>query len=147
MGKKKAKGTQLKWVEITPEYITYVPRYLLEQLPDNDWDLNRVYELIPRLVNNPFNRMGLFLEKDSTVKGFMWATINPLSERLHVHILTVDEKYHGKGVIGEATGILNKIKKQTHMKKIVFQTSVPEKFERWGFEKSNQVLMEEVTHG
>lgn len=147
MGKKKAKGTQLKWVEITPAYFNYVPRYLLEQLPDNNWDLDRMYVVIPKLANSTFNRMGLFMEKDNTVKGFMWVTVNPLSEKLHVHVLVIDEAYRGRGVIGEAKGILNKMKKQTQMKQIVFQTSDPEKFERWGFVKSDQVLMEEVING
>ena len=143
MSKKKAKGTELKWVPIQGDQIGMVPRHLLEQMKPRDWDVDRFYKLAALIKASPFNVMGLFLDKTEVVQGFMWGSVNPLDERFHVHVLSVDPAYQGKGIIGEAKGIINRVKKEAGLKSLVFSTIYPEKFERWGFKRSQSVMMEE----
>lgn len=143
MFKKKARGTELKWVPIQGEQIGMVPPHLLEQVKPRDWDVSRFYKLAALLKSSPFNVMGIFTDKLGAVQGFMWGSINPLDEKFHVHILSVDETYQGKGIIGEARGIINRVKKEANLKSTVFSTIYPEKFERWGFKRSQLILMEE----
>lgn len=142
MGKKKAKGTELRWVPIHGGQIEMIPRHLLEQIKPRTWEVDRFYRLAGLLKASPFNVMGVFIDKAGIVQGFMWGSINPLDERFYVHILTVDSAYQGKGIIGEARGISNKIMKESNTKSMAFQTIYPEKFESWGFKRSQSVLME-----
>jgi len=143
MSKKKKQGTELKWIPIQGDQISMVPRHLLDQVEPHNWDVDRFYRLAGLLKASPFNVMGVFADKTGQVQGFLWGSINPLDERFHVHILSVDKAYQGRGIIGEARGIINKIMKESGMKSMVFCTVMPEKFERWGFKRSASVFMEE----
>jgi hypothetical protein len=138
----KKKGTGLKWVPISGDLLSLVPKYLIEQIEPRKWDVDRFYKLAPVLTASPFNLMGVFVDKANKVKGFMWATANPLDEMLHVHFLTVDQEYQKHGIIGEAKGILSKVKDKSKAKGLLFSTVFPEKFEKYGFKKSDSIMME-----
>jgi len=133
-------GTCLKFVKVN---INQIPRYLFEQVKPREFDVDKLYEWAPILLNNPMNLFGAFIDKEENVRGVMWSTFNPISSRIQVHILSVDREYYGKGILNEADGILNKFKKKLGAEKIVFQTTRPRVFERFlGCKKSKSVNME-----
>ena len=65
------------------------------------------------------NLFGAFIDKEELVKGVMWSSFNPISNTITVHVISVDKAYHGKGILNEADGILNKFKKKLGADKII----------------------------
>jgi hypothetical protein len=136
---KKKKGTGLKYESIND--VRLIPRYLLEQIKPKTFDPDRFYTLGPAITKNPLLSLGVFT-KDDFVKGFMWAAINPLTEQLLVHVLSIDKEYQSKGVLGEVRGILKRIVKQRNLKGATFGTRAPRAFEKFGYKRTNMHLME-----
>ena len=137
----KQKGTGLKYIPI--EDVNLIPKFLVEQLEPRSWDVERFYKLGNMITANKMNFVGVFADKDHMVQGFMLASMNLLTENIEVHMLSLAEEYRGRGIIKEATGIVKKIKKEIGAKKIEFSTIFPEKFETYGYKKSDLVKMEE----
>lgn len=139
--KKRPGGTQLKFVKV--EDINVVPRYLFEQVKPDVYDVEKLYEWAPVLLNNPMNLMGVFVDKKESVKGVMWCTFNPITDTINVNTLSIDRSYWGMGIIDEANGILDKFKKKLGASKIACVTSRPNALiSKGGFNTSNLVLLE-----
>ena len=142
-----SKGTGLRWIPQTS--FALIPRYLIEQVePIGGVKPEKLYEFGPAICKSPFNILGVFVPMDEKAedfgqaKGFLWATVNPLTEKIDVHMLSIDKEYRGRGIIKEAKNIIEKIKAQNNLTGIVFKTTRPEGFEKVGFTKSDQVVME-----
>ena len=142
-----SKGTGLRWIPQTS--FALIPRYLIEQVePIGGVKPEKLYEFGPAICKSPFNTLGVFVPMDERssdfgqAKGFLWATVNPLTEKIDVHMLSIDKEYRGRGIIKEAKNIIEKIKAQNNLTGIVFKTTRPEGFEKVGFTKSDQVVME-----
>ena len=85
---------ELKFVRLTdPSNTDLIPRYLIDQTRDKDFETDRFYAIAPLLVVNRFNIFGLFVDNNKNVKGFLWATINILSEQLYVSVISIDKEY------------------------------------------------------
>lgn len=133
-------GTNLKFIPIND--LNLIPRYLVDQIRDKECTTERFYEMAAVITSNPLGILGVFCDRDSEVKGFMWASINPISANLHCHLLSIDKEYQRLTIIKETTGILKKIQKLNKCKKIVFQTSRPKAMEKAGFKRSRHCMME-----
>ena len=136
----KTKGTCLKFVKV--KEINQIPRYLFEQVKPREFDIDKLYEWAPILLNNPMNLFGAFIDKEELVKGVMWSSFNPISNTITVHVISVDKAYHGKGILNEADGILNKFKKKLGADKIIAITNRPSAGKRVGWTQSKSVIME-----
>ena len=136
-----ANGTCLKFVKVKD--ISQIPRYLFDQVKPRELDIDRLYEWAPVLFNNPINLLGAFIDKEEVVKGVMWCSYNPISNKIQVQVLSVDKHYYGMGILKEADGIVNKFKKKLGADKITFATTRPRSFERvLGYQKSHSTIME-----
>jgi len=133
-------GTNLKFIPIND--LNLIPRYLVDQIKDKDCPTERFYKMAPVITGNPLGILGVFCDNESQVKGFMWATISPLSEALHCHLLSVDKEYQRSTILKEATGILKKVQKINNCSKITFNTSRPKAFEKAGYKCSKHRMME-----
>lgn len=128
-------GTNLKYVKLTT--LEAVPRHLFEQVKPMEFDVDALYKWGPIIIANPLNLFGAFLDKEQVIKGIMWSSFNPISNKIHCHILSVDKEYFGRGILREANGILNKNKKKLGAKRITFTTTRPKAFEKiLGFQKT-----------
>ena len=143
----KNKGTGLRWIPQTS--FALIPRYLIEQVePIGGVKPEKLYEFGPAICKSPFNILGVFVPMDERssdfgqAKGFLWATVNPLTEKIDVHMLSIDKEYRGRGIIKEAKNIIEKIISKSALRGIVFKTTRPEGFEKVGFTKSDQIVME-----
>ncbi|ACL05665.1 GNAT family N-acetyltransferase [Desulfatibacillum aliphaticivorans] len=142
----RGKGTGLRYIPV-PDF-SLVPRRLIEQVKPRQCSPDQLYSLGPMICKNPFNLLGVFAPMDQgspafgQIKGFLWASINPLDRKIHVHILSVDPEYQGKGIIEEAGNILEKIRARQKLKGIVFKTTRPKAMEKMGFKRSETILME-----
>lgn len=134
-------GTNLKFVKI--HSLDQVPRYLFDQIRDRDFDIDRLYKWAPVFLKNPVNLFGAFIDKSESVKGIMWTSFNPITNKLMVHILSIDREYQGKGILKEVDGILKKLMKNVDAEAVTGSTIRPMGFERtMGFKKSKTVIME-----
>ena len=94
---------ELKFVRLTdPSNTDLIPRYLIDQAKDKDFTTERFYAIAPLLVANRFNIVGLFVDNNKNVKGFLWVTINILSEQLYVSVISIDKEYQNCN--GDALG-------------------------------------------
>jgi len=139
--KKRPGGTGLKFTRIND--FALVPRHLVAQVKPCECDLDALYALGPLICADPRTILGVFADKDSLVRGFLWATFNPLDRRIHVQMLSVDEKFQGRGIVREAKGILERVKRETGAIGLTFRTVMPQIFEPLGFIRSETVIMEE----
>lgn len=134
-------GTNLKWVGVKD--INQIPRYLFEQVKPMEYDVDRLYEWAPVLLKNPMNIIGGFLDKSGTIKGVMWVSFNPITNKIQVHIVSIDKSYFGKGIMKEVNGLLNKFKKKLGADKIVGITSRPRAIQKlMGFQRSDVIVVE-----
>ena len=140
-------GTGLRW--IPQNSFELIPRYLIEQVePIGGVKSEKLYQFGPVICQNPLNILGVFVpmneksEDFGHVKGFMWAVVNPLTEKIDVQMLSVDKEYQGKGIVLEAKNIIERIITKSALKGMTFHTVIPEAFEKAGFKKSNIKIME-----
>lgn len=133
-------GTALKFVRVRT--IDQIPRHLFEQVKPREFDIDRLYEFAPVLLKNPLNLMGAFVTKEGEIKGVMWATFNVIANSIMVNVLSIAKEYFGRGIVREANGILRKQQKVLGATRVVFTTTRPRAFERFGYRKSKRVVME-----
>lgn len=143
--KKKSGGTGLKFLRIYD--FGLVPRHLVEQVEPKDCDPDALYALSSAICADPRTILGVFADREAIVQGFLWATLNPLDRRIHVQMLSVDENFQGRGIVREARGILEKVKRETGALGMIFRTVRPELFEGLGFVRSETIIMEEKQDG
>lgn len=76
-----------------PIVFKYFPKYLLEQIPDRQWEIEKLYEWAPTFISNPLNAFWVLTLEDNIMKGLLWITIDPVLEMIAVNILSVDSEY------------------------------------------------------
>lgn len=148
---------ELKFVRLTdPSMAGLIPRYLIDQAKDKDFTTERFYALAPMLIANKLNIIGLFADADNKVKGFMWATINILSEQLYVSVISIDKEYQNcsgdvlQCVFEVIKGFPNdisikqtiKIAKLKLKETIQLVTKRPKSYERRGWHRADVTIME-----
>jgi len=121
----------------------FVPRSLLGQLPDNEFDADRFYEFMSIALESPTQMLYLLLDDDNVVRGFLWCEINVLEKVMFVNTLSVDKELWGGGeMVKFAMEFLKGIFHNLKLNKAIWITDKPALFERFGFQISKQVLLE-----
>lgn len=129
-----------------------VPRYLLEQIPGREWNIDTLYHYGPLFISNPFNWLYVLVDVGQVIKGVLWATVDPVLETLAVNILSVDREYQQVNgslrrsqskIVKMAIDFLGKEIKKTNLKpKIIWTTTRPKPFELTGCKRSKRIVME-----
>jgi len=133
--------------ELTPLRIydlRIVPRKLLEQVKGLEWNIDRVYALSENICSNPTNLIYVLYDEEKIIHGLIWAQVNILNENLYVLVLSVDEEYQGANgaAIDAAALLLNSIRQEANLKKIIWTTTRPKAYEKHGFKRSKKIIME-----
>ena len=139
--KKRPGGTGLKFTRVRD--FGLIPRRLIEEVKPRECDPEAIYAWGPSICADPRTILGVFADREALVRGFLWATLNPLDRRIHVQILSVDEEFRGRGIVREAKGILDRVKGETGAVGLTFRTQRPELFTGLGFIRSETLIMEE----
>jgi len=122
-----------------------VPRYLFEQVPKRNYDIDNIYRWGPAFMANPFNILFGLYDSDEKMQGVLWCTIDPVVENLCVNIFSVNKKYQDlRGyAIKKTVKFLKQLIKQTGLKDIIIWTTTrPRAFERAGCKRFDRTLME-----
>lgn len=144
------KFDKLKFIRIFDP--NHVPKYLIEQIKDRDYDVEKFYRyheyncLIhgsdgPRL--NPSHMLYLISNDQHIPCGVLWCTVSLLSNDLVIQTFSMDKDYWGQG---KAVKLLEKkckeIKEICELNNIYWVTKYPKHSEKYGFKRSKSVLME-----
>lgn len=152
--------SDLKFIRIDRlDLFGLIPRKLFEQIPDREWEVNKLYEWMPIFLDNPLNLFWALANKEAVekgeapIKGVLWATVDPVLEMVAVNVLSIDKEYQSnngsaiKGTIKFLKDFRDKIEKEKGVKlqnKILWATTRPKAFERAGCSRHNKIIMEAV---
>lgn len=140
---------KLRWVRIfTP---LHIPKYLVEQIKEKDFtieDFYRYHEINCLIQNqkqvelNPFSHLHVLVDEENITKGFVWFTIEPLTKNLIIQNYSIDKAYWNKGqAVKKLSDYILEYQNKGAIKKIFWITNYPRHSEKYGFQKSKNVLM------
>lgn len=123
-----------------------IPRYLIEQVKPK-WNVDLLYENYKDLSNSPNILLYVLVNENRiewpVVKGFLWAIISFYDNMVYVNILSVAREYQGRGdYIRIAIRKVKEVQALYKLDGIRWVTTRPKAFEKYGFRKSNHVMME-----
>jgi hypothetical protein len=140
----------LRWIRVfTP---LHIPKYLVENVRDRDYsvedfyryqEINCLRETEEGPTLNPFSHLYVLADKEHVVKGFLWFVVDALTKDLVIQTYSVDPEfwYHGKAV--EKLAILIKdIRRKGKLNKVYWITRYEKHSMRYGFKRSEHILME-----
>lgn len=154
---------ELKFVPIVdPNAFDLIPKYLFEQIKGREWEVEKFYKWGPIFIRNPLNRIWVLTDIANLIKGVLWITIDPVLELIAVNVFSVDRKYQElNGSLrnkpkNNPSVLLLKAKEQLDKfrielkeaggaelkEKILWTTTRPHTFRRFGARKSKRVIME-----
>ena len=130
----------------------HIPKYLVEQIKQRDYEVEDFYtlqkdaNLLPSSDGfklNPLNHLYVLLNDKNIVVGFTWFTVNPLSKCIFINNYSMDKAYwHNGKAIEQLKDFIVNIMKKAKLKQIVWHTTYPRHFEKYGFKRSKSILME-----
>jgi len=146
---------------IDPNFFRLIPKYLVEQIKNRDFEVDKLYELAPLLltipfigpqgrivaVPNPFHQFYALATEAGKAKGFLWLTIDPLRQRICINVLSVDREYQDESEPTALKGTVDFIRTlpeyEKFKKPIMCSTQTPKIFEEQiGAKRSKEILME-----
>ena len=142
--------TELQFIRIFTA--DHIPKDLIEQVKDRDYPVERYIKYLesslliqtkegPTL--NPLNHVYVVTDKDKHVVGYLWFTIDSLSEALFVQHYSMKKEYwNSKKSIPMVKEFLKEIRDGAGLKKVFWLTSRPKAYEKHGFKRSKRVLIE-----
>lgn len=135
----------LKFIRITgsPEIVDMVfrriPRELFEQVKDVEFNIDLLYKVPSRFISNVNTRFYVLTDDEDVIKGILWAYINILTGKIQVNILSIDKEYQFSDALEKT---LEFVKSWNEGLKIQIVTTEPHLYEKAGFAKSKQIIME-----
>lgn len=122
-------NTKLKAVRIMD--VCLIPRHLVDQIKLRDWPTERFYTLSGAIAGAGL--VYAWVDEKSLVRGFLWANVSPLDMNLHVHLMSVDKEYQGKGVLKDGVDLCRAIATALKLNGIVAWTRGVNAFRKLGF--------------
>lgn len=138
----------LKFVRITgsPEIIDMVfrriPRELFEQVKDVEFNIDLLYEVPSRFINNVNTRFYVLTDDGDVIKGILWAYINLLTEKIQVNILSIDKEYQFNDALEKTLEFVRSWQGENENLKIECITTRPHSYEKNGWKQSKRKIME-----
>jgi hypothetical protein len=130
----------LKFIKIDDLHL--IPRELLAQVRDWDWQPEEVYRAWP-LFNNPFNLLYALADEAHRVRGVLWLCILPLHRTLFINLLSLAKEAQGRGFVKKQLHpFMQKLCQQLGLRNYKGITSRPDGFCRQGFKRDRMVLVE-----
>jgi hypothetical protein len=150
MSDKKQDMNDLRWIRVfTP---LHIPKHLVEQVRDRDYSVDDFYtyheinclrdtDQGPTL--NPLSHLYVLADKENIIKGFLWFTVEALSKDIIIQTYSVEKEYWNQGqAVKKLADHVKDIRKRASLQKIYWITNYPKHSERYGFKRSDSVLME-----
>jgi len=121
----------------------FIPRHLLEQLPNKEFNPESFYTFMQVALQSPTQLLYLLMNDENVIKGFLWCEINLLEKVMFINILSVDKELWGAGeMVKFASDFLKELFDKLELNKALWITDRPALFENFGFKRSKEVLLE-----
>lgn len=139
----------LKWIRLYSPWL--IPRYLIEQIKRRDYEIDAFLEYQNSCIMvkgekgpilNPLSHLYGMTDKENLTKGFLWFTVDPLSQSICIHVYSVDPEYWNNGAIEHLSNFVLEIKEKANLKKVYWITDCEKHSLKHGFKRSKSVLME-----
>lgn len=140
--------SDLRFVRIagSPEIIDMVfrkiPRELFEQIKDVEFNIDLLYQFPSKFISGANTRFYVLVDEDDKIKGILWAFINILTETIQVHILSIGKEYQFSDALKVTLEFVKSWMGKNEELKIQCITTRPHAYQKNGWKKSRQVLME-----
>lgn len=131
----------------------HIPTYLVEQIKgklftsEQFYHWQKTYCLIQSQIGglelNPSNLLYTVInDKLKQMKGFLWMTVDYMSDSLFVNQFSIDKEYWKKGdALNLLEGKAKKVMKDLNLKRILWITKTPHFAEMRGFKRSKDAIM------
>lgn len=120
-----------------------IPIKLIESVKGRTFSPEAFYAYQEDQVQNPNNLLYALVDTGKKIHGFLWAEVNLLDRSLFVNTFSMAKEYWGKGRgIPLAIMFLGEQKKKLKCPKVFWLTSNSKFFQKHGFTRSKNVLME-----
>ncbi len=138
------KFEDLKFVRLSqPSHFGLIPRKLFEQVKGAEFKIEKLYQFGPLLLRSPLTFLYVLVDDESVIKGVLWSEINPFTEKLNVHVLSIDKDYQGNGALDGALRFLDTIKTENALTKLQMTTTRPKVYEgKQTWKRSEQIILE-----
>jgi hypothetical protein len=140
----------LRWIRIFNPLL--IPKKLVEQVRDRDFTVEDFYHFHEAScirnteegpTFNPLSHLYVLANEENLIKGFLWFTVDPLSKNICIQTYSVEKEfwYHGQAV-QKVAELVKKLRSDAGLNKIYWVTNYPKHSERYGFKRSDSILME-----
>jgi hypothetical protein len=145
---------------IDPFVFNLIPRHLFEQIDELDKEgidnmiscgssiiTSSVFNDKGALLRipNPLVHIVVMTDTENKIRGFFWAKIDVIEKQIFIYASSVDKKYQSNSsAVSDAVikYLFDLPVDKSFKRKVVSVTTRPKAFERYGWVRSKQVLME-----
>ena len=149
--KTEKKFSDLKFVRInnpgtSPDIVDMVfrriPKELFEQIKDIEFNINLLYQAPSKFISGANTRFYVLVDEEDKIRGVLWAFVNVLAESIQVQILSVDKEYQFGDALKTTLEFIKSWMGENEKLKIQCVTTRPHAYQKNGWTKSKQVLLE-----
>lgn len=139
---------RLVWFD-TPQLFHLIPRRLFEQVRDQEYNIDRIYQFGPGAITDILTYFFVMIDpEDNQIHGLLWTTVDCFTEELCVNVLSVDKEYQQDGIMPELMAFTSNMVKDLGLSpKIRMRTNRPRPYERYGWIRDETVEMTWNTNG
>lgn len=120
-----------------------IPSELIENVKGRTFTPAQFYKYQESQIDNPYNHLYVLVDADKKIHGYLWAEVNSLDDSLFVNTFSVDKQYWGKGAaIPKVIEFLAILRERCKSPKVFWISTNPRFFEKHGFKKSKNTLLE-----
>lgn len=135
------KDTELTWIRLF--YPKLIPSELIESVKGRTFTPEQFYAYQEEVKEWPGNFLYVLVDTNKVIQGYLWAEINNLDGSLFINTFSIRKEHWHKGaIIKRVTDFIADLKERTKAPRIYWITTNPKFFEKYGFHRSRNVLME-----
>lgn len=119
-----------------------IPRELFEQDKDVELNIELLYQYPSKFIGGANTRFYVLVDNKDVIKGVLWASINLLTEKIQISILSVDKEYQFSNALEKTLEFVRSWQGKEENLKIQIVTTRTSAYEKVGLIKSKHILME-----
>lgn len=124
---------KLRWIKITDLYL--IPDEFFTKFKDKGYKIDLLYKYNDTLFKDNTNILFVLVDKEHKVRGFIYATINILTNSLSIIMCEIEKKFE-KQEIEVMKGNLEEVKKELKLSQIEWVTG--KKPKNWTLSKEKK---------
>ncbi len=128
--------------EIIDMVFRRIPRELFEQVKDVEFNIDLLYQYPSKFISGVNTRFYVLTDDEDKIRGILWASVNLLTEKIQVNILSINKEYQLSHAIEKTLEFIKSWQDKNENLAIQIMTTRTKAYEKVGFQRSKQILME-----